>query len=112
MMATIEDVRIVFVTCPPGFGPKLLRRLIEERLVAGGNILSGVRSMYRWKEEIADEPEEVVFMETASDRVPAMMARVRELHPYEVPKVLAFSPKEGLTEYLGWVLTETRESQT
>lgn len=108
MMATIEDVRIVFVTCPPGFGPKLLRRLIEERLVAGGNIIGGVRSMYRWKDEIADEPEEVLLMETASDKLEALLVRARELHPYEVPKILAFSPKEGLTDYLGWVLTETR----
>ena len=107
-MKTIDDVRIVFVTCPPGNGPKLLRQLIEERMVAGGNIVSGVRSLYRWKDEICDEPEEILLMETSSDRVDAMVARARELHPYEVPKILAFSPREGPLDYLGWVITETQ----
>jgi len=101
-------MRIVFVTCPPDGGAPLLRQLVEERLVAGGNIMPGVRSIYRWKEEICDEPEEVLWMETADDRVEAMMERIRVLHPYDVPKVLTFEPREGLLDYLGWVEDETR----
>lgn len=103
-----EPIRIVFVTCPPGLGHELLRRLVEERLVAGGNIVSGVRSIYRWKDEVCDEPEEVLLMETAASRVEAMTARLREIHPYEVPKILTFEPKEGPADYLAWVREETR----
>lgn len=103
-----EPIRIVFVTCPPGQGHVLLRRLVEERLVAGGNIVSGVRSIYRWKDRICDEPEEVLLMETAASRVEAMTARLREIHPYEVPKILAFEPREGPADYLAWVREETR----
>ena len=44
----------------------------------------------------------------ADDRIDAMMSRLHELHPYEVPKILAFTPQEGLTDYLGWVRDQTR----
>lgn len=101
-------MRIVFVTCPPGKGAELLRTLCEERLVAGGNIVPGVRSMYWWKGELRDEAEEMLWMETADDRVEAMMARLRALHPYEVPKILTFEPKEGSEDYRAWVFAETR----
>jgi periplasmic divalent cation tolerance protein len=102
-------MKIVFVTAPPGNAPGLLRRLVEERLVAGGNILSGVRSIYRWQGEIQDEPESVLLMETSDDRVDAMMKRLSELHPYEVPKILTFRPEEGLDDYLTWVEEETQQ---
>ncbi|MCP4035482.1 MAG: divalent-cation tolerance protein CutA [bacterium] len=104
-------MRIVFVTCPPEEGHRLLRQLVEERLVAGGNIVSGVRSIYRWRDEICDEPEEVLLMETADDRVEAMMRRLREIHPYEVPKILTFEPREGPPDYLAWVRAETRTDE-
>lgn len=105
-------MKIVFVTSPPEDAPGLLRRLVEERLVAGGNILSGVRSIYRWRGEIQDDPECVLLMETSDKRVEAMMTRLSELHPYEVPKILTFRPEDGLEDYLAWVEEETRlESQ-
>jgi periplasmic divalent cation tolerance protein len=100
-------MRIVFVTCPPNQAAPMLRQLVEEALVAGGNIMGGVRSIYRWKDKICDEPEEVLLMETSDARVEALMKRVRELHPYEVPKILTFEPREGPSDYLQWVEQET-----
>lgn len=100
-------MRIVFVTCPPGAGEALVRTLLQERLVACGNILPGVRSLYRWKGELCDEPEEVLLMETADARLEAMMSRLAELHPYEVPKILAIDPADGWAPYLRWVDDET-----
>jgi len=105
-------MRIVFVTCPPGKGAELLRTLVEERLVAGGNIVSAVRSIYRWKGQVCDDPEEMLWMETADSRVEAMMARLIEIHPYEVPKILTFEPREGLPAYFTWVEDETRAQAT
>ena len=101
-------MRIVFVTCPPEDADRLLRQLCEERLVAGGNIISGVRSLYHWKGEVCDESEAILLMETADDRVEAMMDRLQEIHPYDVPKILTFEPKEGPANYLAWVRAETR----
>ena len=101
-------MRIVFVTCPVGGGAEILRTLVEERLVAGGNLISGVRSIYWWQGKLCDDPEEILLMETADDRVAAMQARLAQIHPYEVPKVLTFDPKEGTPAYLEWVEQETR----
>jgi len=100
-------MRIVFVTCPPDHAAPLLRQLVEESLVAGGNIISGVRSIYRWKGQICDESEAILFMETSDAAIDAMMKRLRELHPYEVPKILTFEPKEGPADYMQWVEQET-----
>jgi periplasmic divalent cation tolerance protein len=102
-------MRIVFVTCPPDQAAQLLRQLVEESLVAGGNIIPAVRSIYRWKGQICDESEAVLLMETSDSRVDAMMKRLRELHPYEVPKILTFEPKEGPVDYMQWVEQETAE---
>ncbi len=100
-------MRIVFVTCAPQKAAPLLRQLVEESLVAGGNIIAGVRSIYRWKNEICDEPEEILLMETSDECVEALMKRTRELHSYEVPKILTFEPKEGPQDYLQWVEEQT-----
>lgn len=100
-------MRIVFVTCAPNQGAPLLRQLVEEALVAGGNIISGVRSIYRWKGQICDESEEILLMETSDARIDEVMKRIRELHSYEVPKILTFEPREGPSDYLQWVEEET-----
>ena len=101
-------MRIVFVTCPDSAGAQLLRTLVTERLVAGGNIVPGVRSIYWWKGEICEESEEILWMETSEDRVPALQARIGEVHPYDTPKVLTFEPREATPRYLEWVQAETR----
>ncbi len=101
-------MRIVFVTCPPQVGYDLLKQLVEERLVAGGNIISGVRSIYHWNNEVCDEPEEILIMETAASKVGAMMTRIKALHPYEVPKIVTFEPHESFPDYLRWVKAETK----
>ena len=101
-------MRIVFVTCPPGAGEVLLGQLIQENLVAGGNIVSGVQSLYRWKGEVCADPEEILLMETAADRVEVMIARLAAIHPYDVPKIVTFDVAEHHTPYLEWVRAMTR----
>ena len=54
-------------------------------------------------EQICDEAEEVLWMETTAETVPAMMQRLTELHPYDVPKILAVEPNEAPPSYLDWV---------
>lgn len=100
-------MRVVFVTCAPGEGAGLVGTLVSERLVACGNILPGVRSIYRWKGEICDDAEEVLLMETTAQLVPALMDRIQALHSYETPKVLVLEPTAGLPDYLAWVQAQT-----
>ena len=65
------------------------RRLVEERLIACGNLIPGARSLYRWQGEIADTREVVVIMKTRKQDWTAFMSRLHELHPYETPECVA-----------------------
>jgi periplasmic divalent cation tolerance protein len=84
------------------------RTLVEERLAACGHVLGGVRSIYRWDGAVQDEAEFRVGLHTRRSLVPAIVARTGELHPYDVPCVIALPLVGGSPAYLDWVVAETR----
>ncbi len=86
---------------------KLIRVLLERRLVACGTILPGARSLYRWEGKIADEQEVVLLLKTRSERVESLELAFGELHPYKVPELLALPVAAGLARYLAWINEET-----
>ena len=97
-------VRVVLVTAPSGeVAAALAHAVVEERLAACGNIVPGLRSIYRWQDEVRDEPEVLLLLKTTAGRVAALTHRITELHPYEVPEVLALPVSAGLGSYLSWV---------
>ena len=85
----------------------LVRTLLERRLIACGNILPGVRSLYRWEGKVADEREVVVILKTRRVRLDALELAFGELHPYKVPELLALPVSAGLHKYLEWIDDET-----
>ncbi|MGY1651729.1 divalent-cation tolerance protein CutA [Geodermatophilus sp. SYSU D01119] len=85
------------------------RTLVEERLAACGHQLAAIRSVYRWEGAVHDEPEARVALHTRASLVPELVARTAELHPYDVPCVLALPVSGGDDAYLRWVVAETRE---
>jgi periplasmic divalent cation tolerance protein len=85
----------------------LIRTLLERRLVACGTLLPGSRSLYRWNGKVADEEEVVVLLKTRAGRLDALEASFAELHPYNVPELLALPVAAGLDKYLGWIDEET-----
>jgi periplasmic divalent cation tolerance protein len=87
----------------------LTRTLVEERLAACGQTVTGVRSIYRWEGEVHDDPEARVALHTRRSLVPAVVERTRSLHTYEVPCVIALPLVGGNPDYLRWVVAETRE---
>ena len=86
---------------------RVARALLDERLIACANLLPGVTSLYRWEGEVREEGESLVVMKTRSELVPRLIARIPELHPYELPEVLALRVDDGLPAYCRWVLDET-----
>lgn len=102
------DLRLVVMTCPPDQAERLLRVVLDERLVACGNILPGVQSHYWWDGRVCSDPEALVVMETAADRLDLALRRLAEIHPYEVPKLLAFAPDAAHAPYVAWALAATR----
>jgi periplasmic divalent cation tolerance protein len=85
----------------------LIRALLERRLIACGNILPGVRSIYRWEGKVADEREVIVLLKTRAVRIDALEMAFGELHPYKVPELLALPVSAGLHKYLEWIDDET-----
>jgi periplasmic divalent cation tolerance protein len=82
---------------------KLAHGLVERRLAACVNVLAGCTSIYRWKGEIENAQEVPVLIKTRSALYDELEAAINELHPYEVPEIIAVPVVRGLAEYLAWV---------
>ena len=85
----------------------LARTLVEERLAACVNVVPGMTSIYRWKGSVDQEREQQLIIKTTPDRVEALEARLRQLHPYEVPEFIRLEAEAGAA-YGDWVRESTR----
>ncbi len=100
-------VVVLTTVASPDEAVALIRALLDRRLIACGNILPGVRSLYRWEGKVADEREVIVLLKTKASRVEALEMAFGELHPYKVPELLALPVSAGLHKYLEWIDDET-----
>jgi periplasmic divalent cation tolerance protein len=108
-MAGASDAIVVLVTVPtPDRAAEIARVLVEERLAACGNVVPGLRSIYRWEGKVQEDDEALLLLKTTRARFEALRDRVLALHPYEVPEVIALSVEAGSAAYLGWIAAETR----
>lgn len=80
--------------------------LVDERLAACANVVEGVTSIFRWKGATQREREVLMILKTTAEVVDRLRERLVELHPYEVPEVLALGVDEGHEPYLQWVRDE------
>lgn len=104
----MTDVRMVFMTVPDSeVGARLVRHVVEEQLAACGNLIPGVRSIYRWKGEVCDDAEILVILKTTAARLDLLRERLVALHPYDCPEVVAVPVTGGHSDYLDWVVAET-----
>jgi periplasmic divalent cation tolerance protein len=87
----------------------IARALVDERLAACVNVLPPMTSTYRWNGRVEQEREQQLVIKTAAARVDALEARLRELHPYEVPEFLVVRVDRGSEAYLSW-LAESAKS--
>ncbi len=109
----MTDTRVVLVTAPEQeVAVRLCHTLLTEGLIACGNIVPGVTSVYRWEGSVKEDSEVLAILKTGSGCVGELIRRVAELHPYEVPEALVLNVDAGLEPYLNWVTRETgpRES--
>lgn len=82
---------------------KVVRTLLDERLIVCGNLLPGVESIYRWMANVETSAEVQVILKTNQSRYWLLEARLLELHSYEVPEVIAIPVQAGSWNYLRWV---------
>ncbi len=104
-----DAVIAVLITAPDAeTGARLAHSLVEERLAACANLVPGVRSIYRWEGRVEDSEEVLLVVKTRAERIDALAARVCELHPYDVPEVIALPVAGGSRAYLEWVREASR----
>ena len=95
---------IVFITAPnEDEAAKIARVIVEERLAGCVNIVRNMRSIYSWQGKIEDEPEVLMIVKTQSKLFNKLSKRVREIHSYTVPEVIAMPIVKGSRDYLKWL---------
>jgi periplasmic divalent cation tolerance protein len=86
----------------------IAERLVRERLAACVNVFSDLRSVYRWKGKVERAGEALMLMKTSRGKLSRLMARVKELHSYEVPELLALPIERGSSKYMKWLRESLR----
>jgi len=100
---------VVFVTCgSEDEALKIARALVEEKLAACANMISPLRSIYRWEGKICDEKEWLLLIKTRQSRFEDLAKRVKALHSYSVPEIIALPITEGSPAYLNWISENTK----
>lgn len=105
-MASLD---VVLCTAPSrDVARAIARAVVEERLAACVNVVPGITSVYRWEGRVQEDEEVLLVLKTATDRRAALEARVRALHPYEVPEFVALAAAHVAPAYLAWLEGATR----
>jgi periplasmic divalent cation tolerance protein len=94
----------------PDEAARIGRALVEERLAACANVIGPIRSIYRWQGAVEDASEHLLLLKARAMDVGVLEARVRALHSYEVPEVLALPVTAGAAAYLAWLAESTTRS--
>lgn len=96
--------QIILCTCPDReCAEQIAGNLIESQLAACVNILPSVTSVYQWQGEIETTQELLLMIKSHQERYPALENRIKELHPYDVPEIIAVSIERGSHDYLKWI---------
>ncbi len=104
----MTDIVMIFTTVADDErAEQLARRLVDERLAACGNLYPPMTSHYRWQGKLEQDSERQMVIKTTRDRVPALDARLAQLHAYELPEFLVVPVADGSQAYLKWVKDET-----
>ncbi len=100
----MADFFVVMSTMPTEtVASEIARAVVSERLAACANIIPAMRSIYLWKGDIHDDPECLALFKTSSDRLQSLIERIRSIHPYDVPEIIALPIDSGHPGYFSWI---------
>jgi periplasmic divalent cation tolerance protein len=99
------DTLIVLCTCPEReTGLTIAEHLVDRSLAACVNLVGGVTSVYRWEGQTESAQEVLLVIKTRDRRFAEVQQAILELHPYELPEIVAVSVENGLPGYLNWIV--------
>lgn len=100
---------VVYITAPnEDEAARIAKTIVQERLAACVNIVKGIRSIYNWQGKIEDDSEVLMIVKTQRHLFELLKRRVKELHSYTVPEIIALSVIEGSEDYLNWLKKATK----
>ena len=103
------EPRFVYVTCKDEAEAMVVGKgVVEARLAACANVLPGMKSVYWWEGKLVEDTECVLVMKSRLELMPELIEKVKQLHSYTVPCVVALPILEGNADYLRWIGDETR----
>jgi periplasmic divalent cation tolerance protein len=104
----MTDAMLVLTTLPNAdAAAEMAKHIVDERLAACANLFPAVRSIYKWQAKVEDQNEILVLFKTRQEHFERLKSRILELHPYEVPEVLAIPVEQAYQPYLEWLARET-----
>jgi periplasmic divalent cation tolerance protein len=89
-------------------GKAIAQKIVEEQLAACVNVSSAIRSYYWWEERITDDREFILFIKTRTSLFRELEEKIKTLHSYEVPEIIALPIFAGSKDYLDWVRQSTK----
>jgi len=109
----MTDIRFIYVTTKDADeARRLARTLLNERQIACANILPQMESIYEWQGKVCEDKEAVLILKTTAAHVASAMARIEELHSYEVPCALSYAVEAGSAGYIDWLHAQSNPKTT
>jgi periplasmic divalent cation tolerance protein len=99
----MSEIVILSTTDTPELARQIAASIVEAHEAACVNILPAIRSIYRWEGEVQDEGECLLLIKSTSERFEAVRSRIRQLHTYQIPEVIAMPITAGDPDYLAWL---------
>src|SRR4030042_6490241 len=108
----MSDPVVILVTCgSEEEALKIAKALVEEHLGACVNLVSPIRSIYRWEGEVRDEKEWLLIIKTQKQRFEELERKVKALHSYSVPEIISLPITEGSSASLNWIKENTESGK-
>jgi len=102
-----EEIAVLITTPNEDMAAEIATALVETQLAACANIIKGVRSIYTWQGKVQDDREVLMIVKTRRELFDRLASRVKELHSYEVPEIIALPIIIGSDDYLRWLREST-----
>jgi periplasmic divalent cation tolerance protein len=106
----MNPIVVLTTTDSPELAQQIATALVEAGEAACVNIVPGIRSIYRWEGQLYDEGELLLVIKSRAERFEEVRSRIRQLHSYQVPEVIALPIKTGDPEYLHWLSQVTSDA--
>jgi periplasmic divalent cation tolerance protein len=106
----MAGISVILCTVPSHkVGTDIAGTLVTKRLAACVNIMPGLTSIYEWEGKLENEAEFLLIVKTSDDRIPDLVRKIEEIHPYDVPEIIALPVNSGSEPYIKWVINSVND---